>query len=230
MTDIIRLPATRDDTLWAVVASLGKTDRIADIYPNRTAALADRNWREQQVNAYAGFIKTSKQPVPRYSVAPIRRTDLPKAWRPLRRLGSCGGSSSDPFAGALPRDPGGGFAPCTPTKGEPLEPANLVWKGACRILPCQPLPNQIHAGPGGHPLVGCRGNAPPGVRGQRPPALAPDARPHDIPRREVGGGRAPCQPGQVRKEAAAVGQRTGRLLASHLNVNFCRRCGRGARR
>jgi hypothetical protein len=87
MTDIIRLPVTRDDTLWAVVASLGKTDRIADIYPNRTAALADRTWREQQVKAYSGFLRTSQQPVPRYSVAPIRRTDLPKAWRPLPALG-----------------------------------------------------------------------------------------------------------------------------------------------
>jgi hypothetical protein len=87
MTDIIRLPALRDDTLWAVVASLGKTDRIADIYPNRLAALADRSWREQQVSAYAGFLKTSKQPMPRYSVAPIRRADLPKAWRPLPALG-----------------------------------------------------------------------------------------------------------------------------------------------
>ena len=52
MSDIIRLPtAARDDTLWAVVASLGKTDRIAEIFPNRTAALADRTWREQQVRA-----------------------------------------------------------------------------------------------------------------------------------------------------------------------------------
>jgi len=87
MTEIIRLPALRDDTLWAVVASLGKTNRIADIYPNRTAALEDRSWREQQVSAYAGFLKTTRQPVPRYSVAPIRRADLPKAWRPLPALG-----------------------------------------------------------------------------------------------------------------------------------------------
>ncbi len=87
MTEIIRLPTTRDDTLWAVVASLGKTDRIAEIYPNRVAALADRNWREQQVRAYSGFLRTAKQPAPRYSVAPIRRTDLPKAWRPLPALG-----------------------------------------------------------------------------------------------------------------------------------------------
>ncbi len=87
MTEIIRLPATRDDTLWAVVASLGKTERIADIYPNRTAALADRIWREQQVSAYAGFLRGSRQPVPHYSVAPIRRADVPKAWRPLPALG-----------------------------------------------------------------------------------------------------------------------------------------------
>lgn len=87
MTEVIRLPVSRDDTLWAVVASLGKTTRVADIYPNRNAALADRSWREQQVDAYAGFLRTTRQPVPRYSVAPIRRTDLPKAWKPLPALG-----------------------------------------------------------------------------------------------------------------------------------------------
>ena len=87
MTEIIRLPNTRDDTLWAVMASLGRNSRIAEIYPNRAAALADRIWREQQVNAYSGFLRTSRQPVPRYSVAPIRRADVPKSWRPLPALG-----------------------------------------------------------------------------------------------------------------------------------------------
>ncbi len=87
MTEVIRLPVLRDDTLWAVVASLGKITRVADIYPSRNAALADRNWREQQVDAYAGFLRTTRQPVPRYSVAPIRRADLPKAWQPLPALG-----------------------------------------------------------------------------------------------------------------------------------------------
>lgn len=87
MSDVIRLPVGRDDTLWAVVASLGKTERIAEIFPSRTAALADRSWREQQVSAYAAFLRGSSQPVPRYSVAPIRRTDLPRAWRPLPALG-----------------------------------------------------------------------------------------------------------------------------------------------
>lgn len=87
MSEIVRLPATRDDTLWAVVASLGKTDRIAEIYPNRVAALADRTWREQQVSAYAAFLRGARQPVPHYSVAPIRRADVPKAWRPLPALG-----------------------------------------------------------------------------------------------------------------------------------------------
>jgi hypothetical protein len=87
MSELIRLAVPREDTLWAVVASLGKTDRIADIYPNRGAALADRAWREAQVAAYAGFLRGSRQPAPRYSVAPIRRADLPKAWRPLPALG-----------------------------------------------------------------------------------------------------------------------------------------------
>ena len=87
MTEIIRLPQARDDTLWAVMASLGRASRIAEIYPSRDAALADRSWREQQVSAYAAFLRGSQQPVPRYSVAPIRRMDVPKAWRPLPALG-----------------------------------------------------------------------------------------------------------------------------------------------
>lgn len=87
MTEIIRLPAARDDTLWAVMASMGRASRIAEIYPNRDAALADRTWREQQVSAYAAFLRGCRQPVPHYSVAPIRRADVPKAWRPLPALG-----------------------------------------------------------------------------------------------------------------------------------------------
>jgi len=87
MTEVIRLPAAREDTLWAVMARLGKTIRIAEIYPSRTAALADRTWREQQVDAYAVFLRGSRQPMPQYSVAPIRRADLPKQWRPLPALG-----------------------------------------------------------------------------------------------------------------------------------------------
>jgi len=76
-----------DDTIWAVVASVGRQTRIANIYPSRNAALADRTWREQQVRAYETFLRTSRQPVPRYSVAPIRRADLPKRWAPLPALG-----------------------------------------------------------------------------------------------------------------------------------------------
>lgn len=87
MPDVIRLPGAREDTLWAVMASLGRVNRVAEIYPSRAAALADRAWREQQVTAYAAFLRRSQLPLPRYSVAPIRRTDLPKAWRPLPALG-----------------------------------------------------------------------------------------------------------------------------------------------
>jgi hypothetical protein len=87
MSEVIRLPAGRDDTLWAVVAKLGRVDRIAEIYSSRSAALADRTWRQQQVTAYAGFLRGSKQPVPLYSVTPIRRAEIPKAWRPLPALG-----------------------------------------------------------------------------------------------------------------------------------------------
>jgi hypothetical protein len=77
----------RDDTLWAVVASFGRTTRVAEIFSNRLAALADQAWREQQVRAYAGFLRGSRQPPPSYTVRPIRRADLPRAWRPLPALG-----------------------------------------------------------------------------------------------------------------------------------------------
>ena len=75
------------DTLWAVVASVGKTHRVADVYASRMAALADRTWREQQVRAYEAFLRGARQPVPHYSVAPIRRADLPRKWKPLPALG-----------------------------------------------------------------------------------------------------------------------------------------------
>lgn len=74
-------------SLWAVVAIIGKIIRIAEIYPSRNAALADQAWREQQVRAYAGFLDSASQPFPRYAVRPIRRSDLPRRWKPLPALG-----------------------------------------------------------------------------------------------------------------------------------------------
>lgn len=95
MSEVVSLRGVRDDplrggnadTLWAVVASIGKLERVAEIYPSRNAALADRSWREQQVRAYASLFRSSSEPPPRYSVAPIRRQDLPRAWTPLPALG-----------------------------------------------------------------------------------------------------------------------------------------------
>lgn len=87
MGEIVKLPRAGEDTVWAVVASIGRTDRIAEIYPTRMAALADRAWREQQVRAYANLLRSSSQGVPHYSVAPIRRADLPRRWTPLPALG-----------------------------------------------------------------------------------------------------------------------------------------------
>ena len=87
MSEVVSLTRPTDDTLWAVMASIGRTSRVADIYPNRMAALADRAWREQQVHAYAGLLQSCRQAIPRYSVAPIRRADLPRAWKPLPALG-----------------------------------------------------------------------------------------------------------------------------------------------
>ena len=76
-----------DDTLWAVVATMGRINRVADIHRSRAAALADRAWRAQQVRAYEDFLRRSRQPVPHYSVAPIQRGDLPRKWTPLPALG-----------------------------------------------------------------------------------------------------------------------------------------------
>ena len=87
MSEVVALRPPRDDTLWAVVASIGKRERVAEIFPSRAAALADRHWREQQVCAYASLFRSSAEPPPRYSVAPIRRQDLPRAWTPLPALG-----------------------------------------------------------------------------------------------------------------------------------------------
>ena len=87
MVEPVSLSAARDDTMWAVVASLGRTTRVAEIFSNRMAALADKDWREQQVKAYAHFLRTSRQPTPSYSVRPIKRAELPRSWRPLPALG-----------------------------------------------------------------------------------------------------------------------------------------------
>ncbi len=80
-----------EDFLWAVVAIIGRVIRIAEIYPSRPAALADQAWREAQVRAYAGFLENAAQPYPRYAVKPIRRTDLPRRWKPLPALGFLNG-------------------------------------------------------------------------------------------------------------------------------------------
>ncbi len=84
---VIEFKPKRDDTLWAVVASIGRKSRIAEIFPNRERALADRAWREQQIKAYASLLQSCRQPAPLYSVAPIRIQDLPRAWTPLPALG-----------------------------------------------------------------------------------------------------------------------------------------------
>ena len=87
MGQVVNLGGARDDSMWAVVASIGRTHRVAEIFSNRAAALADRDWREAQVVAYANFLRNSRQPVPNYSIRPIRRAELPRSWRPLPALG-----------------------------------------------------------------------------------------------------------------------------------------------
>ncbi|WP_428492317.1 hypothetical protein [Rhodopila sp.] len=87
MVDPVSLNNYRDDTLWAVVASIGRKTRVAEVFSSRLAALADKAWREQQVDAYANFLRNSRQPTPLYHVRPIRRSDLPRSWQPLPALG-----------------------------------------------------------------------------------------------------------------------------------------------
>jgi len=87
MSAVIEFKPRRDDTLWAVVACIGKKTRVAEIFPSRERALADRAWREQQISAYSSLFLSCRQPAPLYSVAPIRPADLPRTWKPLPALG-----------------------------------------------------------------------------------------------------------------------------------------------
>ncbi|RYF01825.1 MAG: hypothetical protein EOO77_32945, partial [Oxalobacteraceae bacterium] len=80
MSAVIEFKVRRDDTLWAVVASIGRQTRVAEIFPSRERALADRAWREQQIRVYASLFQGNRQPAPLYSVAPIRVQDLPRSW------------------------------------------------------------------------------------------------------------------------------------------------------
>jgi hypothetical protein len=76
-----------DGQLWAVVAQVGRDSRIAEVFTSRALALADRDWREREVRAYAALLRSTRQPMPRYSVSPVRRSDLPRRWTPLPALG-----------------------------------------------------------------------------------------------------------------------------------------------
>ncbi|QYU66296.1 hypothetical protein J4558_15010 [Leptolyngbya sp. 15MV] len=87
MTSLVSLRAAEDDTLWAVIATAGRRSRVANVYRSRHDAIADSAWRQQQVRDYEDWLRRSRQPVPHYSVAPIRRADLPKMWSPLPALG-----------------------------------------------------------------------------------------------------------------------------------------------
>jgi len=77
----------RDDTLWAVVAQVGRASRVAEIFTSKERAMADRIWREQQIRAYSALFHGCRQPVPVYTVTPVRPSDLPRSWTPLPALG-----------------------------------------------------------------------------------------------------------------------------------------------
>ena len=87
MRDLITVGRGDDDSSGPSIATVGRTSRVADVFRSRPAALADRDWRAQQVRAYEDFLRRSRQPVPHYSVAPITRHELPRKWTPLPALG-----------------------------------------------------------------------------------------------------------------------------------------------
>lgn len=87
MVSVIEFRPRRDDTVWAVVASIGRQTRVAEIFPSRERALADQAWREQQVRAYASLFQSQRQPAPLYTVSAMRFQDLPRTWTPLPALG-----------------------------------------------------------------------------------------------------------------------------------------------
>ncbi len=76
-----------EDSLWAVVAWLGTRRRIAEVFPSRAQAIADRDWREREVKAYFHLLRSTGQPLPHYGIAPVRRSDLPRKWKPMPALG-----------------------------------------------------------------------------------------------------------------------------------------------
>ena len=92
MGDVIELqsrpaPGGDDGQLWAVVAQVGRDSRVAEVFTSRALALADRDWREREVRAYTALLRSTRQPVPRYSVVRVCRSDLPRRWTPLPALG-----------------------------------------------------------------------------------------------------------------------------------------------
>lgn len=75
------------DKIWAVVAMIGRRRRIASIHVSREAALADYQWRREQVTAYARFLAEARDPAPDYHIALIYKGELPKGWIPMPALG-----------------------------------------------------------------------------------------------------------------------------------------------
>ncbi len=105
MAEVVDLHARQSssagDELWAVVAQLGRESRVAEVFASRARALADREWREREVRAYAGLLRSSRQPMPHYSVAPVRRL------RPAAPLDAAAGARVPPGTVHLaPRLPG----------------------------------------------------------------------------------------------------------------------------
>ncbi|BCI68460.1 hypothetical protein [Acetobacter aceti] len=75
------------DKIWAVVAMIGRKRKVASIHTSRDAALADCQWRREQVTAYARFLAEARDPAPDYHITLIYKGELPKGWVPMPALG-----------------------------------------------------------------------------------------------------------------------------------------------
>ena len=87
MVEPVSIASYRDDTLWAVVASIGRTSRVAEVFSSRLAALSG--------SGLAGAASQRLRQLPEeqpaadtvLSVRPIRRADLPRTLAAIAGVG-----------------------------------------------------------------------------------------------------------------------------------------------
>lgn len=73
--------------LWATAFVHKGKQQITNIYSSHQQAMEDCLWREKEVQAYKQLLINSQQPIPRYYITTLHRSELPKNWKPLPALG-----------------------------------------------------------------------------------------------------------------------------------------------